>query len=172
VTVVALVAWAGILCVPAPANPAPSPSSSLLGPPLGPMTAPLAVTATQTNESWPNGCGNFPALVQFQSTVSGGTPPYTYLWSFGDGSPNSSQPNPDHSYAAMGPWSVTFRATDSVGEQAHSNFSFTIVPPPCPPRYQPFGGGPGLLVFAVLLVAIVAIVIGVELYRRRRPREK
>jgi hypothetical protein len=38
--------------------------------------------------------------VQFSVVASGGTPPYTYSWGFGDTSPLSSEQNPTHTYVS------------------------------------------------------------------------
>jgi hypothetical protein len=167
-----LAVTATCLTVSVPSFPNVPMGLPLLGLSLAPMTPPLTVAATDTGESWPNGCGNFPASVQFQSTVSGGTPSYAYLWSFGDGTTNSTQANPVHSYARIGPWNVTLKVTDSVGTQAYSNFSFSITPPPCAPPAEVIIWEPYFLGFAIIVLAVVSIAIGVRLYRRRRYRVK
>lgn len=61
-----------------------------------------------------------PLIVSFVSTVSGGTPPYTYLWDFGDGT-TSSESNPTHTYAGVGPYNASVTITDSLGASDTSN---------------------------------------------------
>jgi PKD repeat protein len=51
--------------------------------------------------------------VQFRSTPSGGTPPYTVHWSFGDGM-NASSWSPVHTYAAAGRYPISLTVTDSA----------------------------------------------------------
>jgi hypothetical protein len=73
--------------------------------------APLSVTAGATPSS-----GAFPLNVTLTANATGGWPPYTYDWSFGDGAPNGSGVSVSHVYR----WASTFTAnvsvTDSVGE--------------------------------------------------------
>ncbi len=52
--------------------------------------------------------------VKFSSTVSGGTPPYSYSWNFGDGT-TSTDPNPLHSYPRPGNYTEILRVTDRDG---------------------------------------------------------
>jgi hypothetical protein len=160
------------LTVPVPPPPNVTLGWPLLGLGLVPMTSPLTVTATDTGVSWPNGCGNFPASVQFESTVSGGAPPYAYRWSFGDGTTNSTQANPVHSYAKIGTWNVTLKVSDSVGAQAYSNFSLVVVPPSCAVPLEVFSWEPYLVGFGIVVLALVSIAIGVHYYRRRGHRDK
>lgn len=68
--------------------------------------------------------GNLPLAVSFSSQVSGGTPPYSYSWKFGDGSTDSS-PNPTHTYNSQGAYLVTLSVSDSSGITLTSN-SLTI----------------------------------------------
>ncbi|MFM1921188.1 MAG: hypothetical protein RLZZ303_2822 [Candidatus Hydrogenedentota bacterium] len=49
----------------------------------------------------------------FTPSVSGGTPPYTYAWDFGDGA-TSSDAAPTHAYAGQGAYTVSLVVTDSV----------------------------------------------------------
>lgn len=55
--------------------------------------------------------------VIFHVVASGGTPPYTYLWNFGDGSTGSGA-NPEHTYSGLGPYLAQVTVTDSMGETA------------------------------------------------------
>src|SRR5260370_16743926 len=58
------------------------------------------------------------AVVSFSAPVSGGTPPYTNLWTFGDSS--SSVFNPTiHVYDTAGNFTVTFTVKDSSGGSAN-----------------------------------------------------
>jgi PKD repeat protein len=66
--------------------------------------------------------GNAPLSVNFTSNVSGGTPPYTYLWSFGDGMTSSSS-NPSHTYQSLGTYGVTLKVSDSQGNTQTANSS-------------------------------------------------
>ena len=59
-------------------------------------------------------------LIQFTSSTSSGTPPFTYSWDFGDGSALSTSVNPSHSFLALGcgnttPFTVTLTVTDNHG---------------------------------------------------------
>jgi PKD repeat protein len=51
--------------------------------------------------------------VQFHGFASGGTPPYSWLWEFGDGSTSTEQ-NPQHIYNDTGFYNVTLIVTDSM----------------------------------------------------------
>lgn len=52
----------------------------------------------------------------FVASIAGGTPPYTYLWDFGDGT-TSTQESPTHNFDS-GTYSVTLTITDAAGSQA------------------------------------------------------
>jgi PKD domain len=91
----------------------------------------LSAIISPGGASYPAGCGNLPALQSFASTVIGGNPPYTYNWSFGDGSSNSSLANPIHSYAAFGEYRVSLQVTDSSGSLVISNRTIGEGVPTC-----------------------------------------
>lgn len=57
--------------------------------------------------------GDIAAAITFTSSVSGGTPPYTYAWNFGDGG-TSTAASPSHAYGAAGAYTVSLTVTDSV----------------------------------------------------------
>lgn len=87
----------------------------------------LSITATASPTT-----GQVPVPVTFTSTPTGGVPPYTYAWTFGDGATSTSQ-NPSHTYAAAGTYTADVRVMDSAGTIATSNpisLTFTSGPPP------------------------------------------
>ncbi len=55
--------------------------------------------------------------VEFTATVSGGTPPFSYTWSFGDGS-SSAGLTVTHAYTLAGAYTVTLTAADACGTTA------------------------------------------------------
>ena len=58
------------------------------------------------------GSGSAPLAVVFQATASGGTAPYTYGWTFGDGGTSAGQ-NPAHEYLAAGSYTAVLTVEDS-----------------------------------------------------------
>ena len=72
--------------------------------------------------------GNAPLAVSFTASPSGGLPPYTYLWTFGDGGSNATQ-NPIHIYQNSGTYNWTLTASDNVGQQASANGTVTVSGP-------------------------------------------
>jgi len=66
-----------------------------------------------------------PGALQFSSTVSGGSPPYTYRWDFGDGT-TSTESSPTHVYASAGTYVITLVVTDSGGYATTTRFSVAV----------------------------------------------
>lgn len=60
------------------------------------------------------------ASVSFIPNVSGGVPPYSFAWTFGDGGV-SSESAPTHLYTTTGLFTVTLTVTDSEGQQFFSS---------------------------------------------------
>ncbi|MDE1880524.1 MAG: fibronectin type III domain-containing protein [Euryarchaeota archaeon] len=55
--------------------------------------------------------------LRFTAAVTGGTSPYTYAWSFGDGTTGSGNPA-NHVYTALGTVNPTVKVTDSRGQSS------------------------------------------------------
>ena len=60
---------------------------------------------------WSSNDGN-PRNITFKADISGGFPPYTYLWNFGDNQTNSSA-EPTHCFEKIGNYTVTLLVTDN-----------------------------------------------------------
>jgi len=73
--------------------------------------------------------------VQFTGGATGGTSPYTYYWTFGDGA-SSSQQNPTHTYSSASTYTVTLLVTDDDSETDTCTTTATITTPgPIPSPY-------------------------------------
>lgn len=79
-------------------------------------SAPLLAWADGTPEE-----GSAPLTVEFKADVEGGTPPLKYSWQFGDGSPESNEPNPKHTYAKPGKYRADLNVNDSA-EDSDSDY--------------------------------------------------
>ncbi|MGA9751410.1 MAG: PKD domain-containing protein [Acidobacteriota bacterium] len=92
------------------------------------VTAPaaLSVSATATPLS-----GNAPLAVSFAGTASGGVPPYTYAWTFGD-STTGAGASTSHTYTAAGTYPVILTVTDSTSAHASDNHLSISVSAPLP----------------------------------------
>ncbi|HKV90804.1 MAG TPA: PKD domain-containing protein, partial [Thermoplasmata archaeon] len=91
---------------------------------MGTAQTPLSVTA-QANRT----VADAPAKVQFRVFPEGGTPPYQYVWTFGDGN-YSVLAAPSHTYAATGTYAVGVEVIDTLGNTSTGNLTVTVHPPP------------------------------------------
>jgi len=77
--------------------------------------------------------GNIMEDIEFDSTVTGGIPPYEYLWDYGDGNTSSGDPHPTHNYANAGNYTVILTVTDSVNDTASdTTWAYINAPPNAP----------------------------------------
>ena len=63
--------------------------------------------------------------IQFHGSASGGLPPYTWQWDFGDGTTSNEQ-NPTHAYGEEGNYTVTLTVIDSIGNVA-DDVTFALI---------------------------------------------
>ena len=84
------------------------------------LLAPLLASASVSPRS-----GTVPLPVQFTGSASGGVSPYSYSWTFGDGS-SSNQQNPSYIYSTTGTYMATLTVTDTMGNVAQSIAFLTI----------------------------------------------
>lgn len=90
-------------------------------------TQPLTVgiTATPTNPNKGDG-------VTFTASVTGGTAPFTYAWTFGDGGTGSGQ-TVSHRYFSDGQKSISLTVTDADNRTGSTSSSVSVRPDPEPP---------------------------------------
>lgn len=70
---------------------------------------------------------NTSEIVAFTAQASGGTAPYFYAWSFGDGSTASSATTPTHAFSSSGDFSVAVVVSDARGASATYNLDLVVV---------------------------------------------
>lgn len=72
--------------------------------------------------------GPAPLTVTFSSTASGGIPPYSFTWYFGDGSTSALQ-TPSHTYLVAGTYTVTLAVTDAASRSTTEAIQVTVGAP-------------------------------------------
>ncbi len=88
---------------------------------LGYDASPLTALAAGSPVS-----GLAPLAVNFKGTAGGGTSPYTYKWTFGDGGTSAVQ-DPAHTFAAVGSYVATLTVTDQASATAGSTVNINVV---------------------------------------------
>ncbi len=63
--------------------------------------------------------------LKFTANVSGGVPPYSYSWNFGDGTTASTNPA-YHSYSTPGYYTITVTVTDAINDKASASVTINI----------------------------------------------
>jgi len=107
------------------------------------------------------GSGSVPFSVSFQADVLGTLKPFTYLWSFGDNSSNSTESGPSHTYSTAGNFTVRVVVRDGSGASDVGSVSVLASNP----------SGPSLILWAGLIVlGVGGGVLGFVYYRRRKGR--
>ncbi len=106
------------------------------------------------------------APVALFANVTGGTAPYTFAWSFGDGN-GSGSPDPIHAFRSAGTYTIQVWANDSGGGSAHATVSVTITSLNVAPEGTPSW------YWAALAALIIVGALGAGLLvltLRRKPR--
>ncbi len=86
---------------------------------FGNGSAPLASAGASPSS------GVAPLPVQFTGSASGGSPPYGYAWSFGDGARSTLQ-SPAHTYASPGNYTASLTVNDSAGKQGTASVRVSV----------------------------------------------
>src|SRR6266480_2761684 len=89
-------------------GPSEAPQSTTTVAPAKPTTTTVAAGKAED--------GPAPLTVEFKADVEGGTPPLKYTWKFGDGTPDSNEANPKHTYAKAGKYRADLSVSDSPGD--------------------------------------------------------
>jgi PKD repeat protein len=74
----------------------------------------------------PDGSANEGSSFKFTGSVSGGTAPLKYAWTFGDGSTASGSLTPSHTYADNGTYTATLTVTDAQGRSSQDSAVVTV----------------------------------------------
>jgi PKD repeat protein len=74
--------------------------------------------------------GTVPLLVTFTAGASGGTGPYAYEWSFGDGTVDASGASLSHTYTAVGNYTATLTVTDAAEATSQAIVHVRVNPVP------------------------------------------
>jgi PKD repeat protein len=88
------------------------------------VLAPLAVTTIAFPTS-----GAAPLFTNFSTVPTGGSPPYSFLWNFGDGSSTSTASDPSHVYTMAGSFNATVTVTDSANRATSASVAVLVVRP-------------------------------------------
>jgi PKD repeat protein len=83
----------------------------------------------------------------FSGSATGGVAPYTYVWTFGDGSSLSGTPTPTHEYVSFGIYTATLSVTDSAATTKQSSAIISVLNvPPTVNAGGPYSGIPGVAI--------------------------
>jgi len=92
----------------APPAAAAAPTTTVAG---GEEAAPLLAWADAEPED-----GKAPLEVQFKADTEGGKSPLKYKWTFGDGTPDSEEANPKHTFEKAGKYRADLTVNDAAGD--------------------------------------------------------
>lgn len=124
------------------------------------ITPTLQVSATGTPNS-----GTAPLTVNFQTIVGGGLSPYTYSWTFGDGS-TSHTANPSHTYSSAGTYTAQVIVTDSASQTQTRSASITITVNPPPNPVGEIISNPAVIVLIIVVIIVAVVAVAVKKYRQ------
>jgi hypothetical protein len=101
--------------------------------------------------------------LSFSALTSGGSPPYTYFWTFGDSVGTSTTQSPAYAYASPGSYTVVLTTTDSLGRTTTTLKSVNISAGPTPQSQPPTapsnhsGGGTCILCDTSMLISTLSL---------------
>lgn len=115
-------------------------------------------------------CGTQAHLsVTFSGNASGGSPPYSFTWNFGDGTANGYGAQVTHEYATPSRYNVSLLVGDSLGKHAYSNLTVESGPPGwC---YNPISTYFQILIYFGLPAIAASLILILVLRRRARQKQ-
>ncbi|HTT25531.1 MAG TPA: PKD domain-containing protein, partial [Thermoplasmata archaeon] len=115
--------------------------------------------------------GRAPLLVQFTATPTGGSAPYAFVWSFGDGSVASGEASVSHTYTASGSFLPVVTITDAKGSRVSLVLPAVVVSGRLASAGPVAPSLPANVLLGSLLAGTLALVgAGLILHRRRIER--
>ena len=120
------------------------------------ISIPLAVVSVTPSVTQ----GLSPLTVSFSTDVVGSLTPYSFRWSFGDGSPNTNSTKPSHTYVTAGNYTVGVLVTDKSGVQSVASTQ-VMVEPGSP-------GGTSIYLLGAFAVAAAATITALAFYLKHR----
>ncbi len=99
--------------------------------------------------------GTAPMSVAFAASISGGAPPYRYVWTFGDGAVSAQGNATGHVYTAPGTYSGNLSVADAFGGALLAPFTVVVAPP-----VSVSEGGPAAYSIAPLVAQFSAAATG------------
>ena len=115
-----------------------------VAPPVPGLTVAIAFYPTQPTAG---------QTATFSATPSGGVPPYSYAWSFGDHATSESR-NATHSYASVGEYLLELKVTDQAGDSQTRNATLHVLPAPIFSPIWILEAGAALAIIAAIAVAV------------------
>ncbi|MGC2290034.1 MAG: PKD domain-containing protein [Thermoplasmata archaeon] len=92
-----------------------------------PFPRPVATAPLTANVEISRSSGPHPLSVTVTANVSGGTSPYSYAWTFGDGG-TASAAGATHVYTARGTYQILLRVTDHANDTAAAGTTVNVSP--------------------------------------------
>lgn len=121
------------------------------------------------------GGGPAPLTVQFRDSATGGAPPYTYAWRFGDGA-TSAVADPAHTYATAGTYEAFVWTNDSASDSVVRSVNVTVNTTSSPGGSSGSGSSSGTgfsgtwLAIGLVVGLALGAAVGLLLARRGRTR--
>src|SRR5438132_3246770 len=120
------------------------------------VSIPLAVVSVTPSVTQ----GLSPLTVSFSTDVVGSFTPYSFRWSFGDGTPNTNSTKPSHTYIGPGNYTVGVLVTDKSGVQSVASTQVLVEPGS--------SGGTSIYLLGAFAIAAAATVTAFAFYWKQR----
>jgi len=130
-------------------------------------SAPPPITVTVSASTLTPSVGE---VVSFNSTPSGGVPPYTYAWTLG-GQAGAAARNTTHAFPSVGIYVVLLTLRDTTGASAIAQLSVTVSASAATTANSSSVGLWEIGIGVVLVLAAILILLAIGRRRRKKPAE-